>query len=194
MIGNDIVDLSFAEMSSNWKRPRFLEKIFTENERQIIFSSPDKHKIVWRLWSMKEAAYKAYRRDEANPFFNPKKLSCSLISESIGTVNVLGNHYETITEMTNEFVHSLAYQKAKKIHLKREIFELKSKQHQHQSDEVREKLRSTIWSTFTDNIRPEKLVINKAINGMPYLVLDKEKLDSIVSLSHHGRFGAYAIC
>ncbi len=39
MIGNDIVDLLAANAQSDPMRPRFLNKIFTEKEQEIIFNS-----------------------------------------------------------------------------------------------------------------------------------------------------------
>jgi phosphopantetheinyl transferase (holo-ACP synthase) len=36
VIGNDIVDLALARKESNWKRPGYLNKIFTTKE-QLLF-------------------------------------------------------------------------------------------------------------------------------------------------------------
>ena len=56
MIGNDIIDLSLAKIESNWQRKGFLEKQFTAKEQQLILEAPNSFVMVWRLWSMKEAA------------------------------------------------------------------------------------------------------------------------------------------
>ena len=42
---------------------------------------------VWRLWSMKEAAYKIYTQQHKKRFFAPQKFECSFISESEGMVS-----------------------------------------------------------------------------------------------------------
>lgn len=73
MIGNDIVDLKQAAKDSNWKRPRFLDKIFTPREQQLIWSAKDQDQMVWLLWSMKEAAYKVNVQQFGTRFFNPKR-------------------------------------------------------------------------------------------------------------------------
>ena len=78
MIGNDIVDLKQAAKDSNWKRPRFLDKIFTQKEQSIILSSENNDQMIWLLWGMKEAAYKAYVRQFKHVFFNPKLIQCQL--------------------------------------------------------------------------------------------------------------------
>jgi hypothetical protein len=39
VIGNDIVDLALARKESNWKRPGYLNKIFTTKEQLLISSA-----------------------------------------------------------------------------------------------------------------------------------------------------------
>ena len=62
MVGNDIVDLYEASQASNWQRPRFLDKLFSEQEQAYINSAENAFTMVWQLWSMKEATYKAHQR------------------------------------------------------------------------------------------------------------------------------------
>jgi phosphopantetheinyl transferase (holo-ACP synthase) len=57
MIGNDVVDLVLARKKV-WRRTGYLQKIFTESEQLLIENSSNPHVLVWKLWSMKEAAYK----------------------------------------------------------------------------------------------------------------------------------------
>ena len=77
MIGNDIIDLSAAKLESNWQRRGFLEKQFTKNEQRQILSAQNSFVCVWRIWSMKEAAYKIYTQQNELRFFAPKKLILS---------------------------------------------------------------------------------------------------------------------
>ena len=39
MIGNDIVDIAEAKKDSNWQRSRFLDKLFTSKEQQLVHQS-----------------------------------------------------------------------------------------------------------------------------------------------------------
>ena len=48
MVGNDIVDIGLAKKSSNWTRSRFLDKLFTKKEQQLIFHSENSFNMVWR--------------------------------------------------------------------------------------------------------------------------------------------------
>ena len=102
MIGNDVIDLQLAAVQSDWQRPRFREKVFTEGENRLIDSAEDPFKTVWRLWSMKESAYKAYMRLHPKRFFNPKKLECSLAENGTGLVQIGGYSFLTETSCEEE--------------------------------------------------------------------------------------------
>ena len=60
MLGNDIIDINETRRTTNWERPRFIEKIFTFKEQRMITKSADPFTTVWHLWSMKESAYKVF--------------------------------------------------------------------------------------------------------------------------------------
>lgn len=103
MIGNDIVDLAKAKKESNWRRKGFLDKIFTENEQELILTSNNPEQIVWNLWSRKEAAYKIYNRQTGERFFNPKGFVCK------DDIVNFGNHkYYIQTQITPDFIYTIA--------------------------------------------------------------------------------------
>ena len=197
MIGNDVVDLDFAAKTSNWNRPRFLEKVFTENEQTLISNSKNKHVLIWQLWSMKEAAYKCYIQDLGEPFFNPKKLecqcSCSILpAESlvIGTVSVFGKTYTTKSDTTENYIHTLAFFETPQNIAKR-TFPILTENHSQQSELVRTELFRYLR---TEGDTQEKISIAKDYNGIPRVFLKGKQIEVSISLSHHGNFGAYAIC
>lgn len=112
MIGNDIVDLQLAKSQSNWQRPKFLEKIFTAAEQDRIKSSDNPELEVWKLWTMKESAYKIYNREKGVRGFFPWKLECSIAEFSdgkfLGSVAIDDSHYYTKTVVTDSFVYTIA--------------------------------------------------------------------------------------
>lgn len=59
IVGNDIVDLKAPEALGKARDIRFLEKVLTETERRAIVGFPDPDALVWAFWAAKEAAYKA---------------------------------------------------------------------------------------------------------------------------------------
>lgn len=112
MIGNDIVDLELAAAQSNWQRPGFLTKIFTDFEQQLIAGSQNPELMVWMLWSRKEAAYKIFNRQTNLRLYNPLDFECSATVGAAGfyygTVSCKNTQYYTKTEVTAAFVHTIA--------------------------------------------------------------------------------------
>lgn len=108
MIGNDIVDLALAKKESNWKRNRFLDKIFTETEQLLILLSENPEIMVWNLWSRKEAAYKIYNRETGISGFFPLQLECSFENEILGTVSIKGEVYFTQSKIENDSIYTIA--------------------------------------------------------------------------------------
>jgi phosphopantetheinyl transferase (holo-ACP synthase) len=108
MIGNDIVDLALARKESNWKRNRFLDKIFTAKEQLLIADTENPEIMVWNLWSRKEAAYKIYNRETGIRGYFPLQLECSYENEISGSVSIKGNTYFTKTTISDAFIHTIA--------------------------------------------------------------------------------------
>ena len=108
MIGNDIVDLNLASIKSNWKRKGFLDKVFTNEEQDLILKANDSFQMVWVLWSMKESAYKVYVQQLKKRFFAPQKLQCTLSSNTTGIVKVFNNQYNTKSIINNRYIATTA--------------------------------------------------------------------------------------
>lgn len=117
MIGNDIVDLALASKESNWKRKGFLDKIFTKNEQLQISSAHNSEVMVWNLWSRKEAAYKIYNRQTQIRGYFPLQSECfdlEIINEiTFGKVAIKDRVYFTKTEITAQFIHTIAVENSK---------------------------------------------------------------------------------
>jgi len=108
MIGNDIVDLVQARLQSNWKRKGFLEKIFTQKEQELIFSSTNSENMVWNLWTRKEATYKIFNRNTQIRAFIPHLLECHLSNEEFDTVTIENQTYYTQTVINEESIYTIA--------------------------------------------------------------------------------------
>ena len=108
MVGNDIVDIHETRRSSNWERPGFLQKLFTVKEQSLIATSNDPFVTLWRLWSMKESAYKVYIQAGGIRFFNPTKIECSLNSLKIGQVKIAAITLKTKTSIQANYIYSTA--------------------------------------------------------------------------------------
>jgi phosphopantetheinyl transferase (holo-ACP synthase) len=188
MIGNDIVDLTEAKKKSNWKRPGFLDKLFTFHEQQLIQNSDNKFRMVWRLWSMKESAYKLYTQLHPSRFYNPRQFECE-ISDSEGIVSYKDFTCYTKTKNTSQYIISEARLVA--MGMISECIELNESSPKHQSDEVKSTLLSKIAEQFT--ILKTDLKLIKSEFGIPSVYQNSKKLNIRISISHHGIYGAYGI-
>jgi phosphopantetheinyl transferase (holo-ACP synthase) len=108
MIGNDIIDLDLARKESNWKRKGFLDKIFSKHEKQLIVNDSDPELMLWNLWSRKEASYKIYNRITGIRGYFPNRLQCQYMDKNSGTVSINGFLFYTQTQITNDYLYSIA--------------------------------------------------------------------------------------
>ncbi|AUC74620.1 4'-phosphopantetheinyl transferase superfamily protein [Olleya sp. Bg11-27] len=191
MIGNDIVDLKQAAKDSNWKRPRFLDKIFTPREQQLIWSAKDQDQMVWLLWSMKEAAYKVNVQQFGKRFFNPKRLECTLLSNFKGEVIIEDNRYFIESTITDDFIYSIALLDRGKSYTS-EWFRDENFDYKTQSTS----LKDTFLKSISDagGLDIEMLKIEKSQSGVPLLINGFVELPIRFSLTHCGQFCGYIYC
>jgi phosphopantetheinyl transferase (holo-ACP synthase) len=188
MMGNDVVDLKVAAAESNWRRKGFLEKVFLEEERQLVWTASDQHQMVWLLWSMKEAAYKARQRQFNLPRrLNWQALQCSLgkisAERASGVVKVGEELYFTASEITSENIHTTAKHNPE-IPLKNVIFEAPS------TAAKKELLQQT---ANCYSLAVADLFFQKNIHGVPYISYKDQELFNSFSFSDHGRFSAFSL-
>lgn len=60
------MDLTDPANSRKSENARFIERVFTPGERDLIFSSPDPDHALWSVWACKEAAFKAVSKAPGN--------------------------------------------------------------------------------------------------------------------------------
>lgn len=178
MIGNDIVDLIEAKKKNNWKRQGYLEKIYTPSELKLIHNSCDADTMVWILWSMKEASYKANHRITKIEEYAPKKIECriDLCTDTIyyGNTTYNGMQYNLQTCVSKEYVLSIALYKSNNF-----------------SDLIEIIIRNYPLNYL--EILKKKFIsqdeyIKKDNNGIPILYnLNRDEIKPI-SISHHGIF------
>ncbi|MEG9326693.1 4'-phosphopantetheinyl transferase superfamily protein [Salinimicrobium catena] len=188
MIGNDVVDLKAAAAESDWSRKGFLEKVFSEEERELICAAADQHQMVWLLWSMKEAAYKARQRHFNLPRrLNWELLHCSLeeisTGNASGVVKVGAEKYFTASGITSENIHTTARPNSK-IPLENFIFETSS------AAAKKELLQQTADFHF---LPVADLHFKKDLHGMPYISYKNAEFFNRFSFSDHGRYSAFSL-
>ncbi len=191
MTGNDIVDIKAAVAESNWKRKGFIEKIFTPMEQLYIKASTMPDEMVWKLWTMKESAYKIYTRQFGGRFFAPQKFSCTLLNQTEGTVDYDNACYQTSTSTAKDYIYTIARPAGiNNTELINSCFYLPQIPFLKQQLFIYEKLIAFYRSTTGE------LQINLAIlkdkNGIPFLYCGSN-WQIPISITHHGRFAAFTI-
>jgi len=103
VIGNDIVDLRLAAKASNIFRRGYLQKICSSKEVKYIETADESYLAFWRIWTMKESAYKAFQRlHKFEPIFNPFAFDCDPQDSKHGNVLFQGESVSTLS-IFNEF-------------------------------------------------------------------------------------------
>ncbi|MFY7672121.1 4'-phosphopantetheinyl transferase family protein [Tenacibaculum sp. MEBiC06402] len=187
MIGNDIVDIKITKEQVNWQRKRFLDKVFTMHEQRLITNASDPFSVVWRLWSMKESAYKCYVRYHQKRFFDPKKLSCTMHDLHFGHVTIDDFKFPIKTTVNSNYIYSTISKSGTENY----CFHIESVSTINQQLEVYNQLKQIMSKRLA--VESEKISIQKNTVGIPKLTINKIESDIVFSLSHHGNFGAISI-
>jgi 4'-phosphopantetheinyl transferase EntD len=69
LIGNDLVDLRARESEGKSRDTRFVARVFTAREAELIAGSSSPDFALWMLWAAKEAAYKVAKKLRADAIF-----------------------------------------------------------------------------------------------------------------------------
>ena len=191
MIGNDIVDLTVAAKESNWQRKGYLEKVFTAYEQKCIRNAADAHKMVWRLWSIKESAYKVHVQQYGKRFFAPKKMSCELTSATSALVTCNDSQYTVATQEKGEAIFSTAIFLGDKTKASHFCFVTGMLTAKAQSNKIHHELKKRLSQDA--QLSYEGLHIAKTNAGVPVLFYKNRRLSIPFSITHHGRFAAISI-
>jgi hypothetical protein len=68
-IGNDLVDLQAREAAGKARDTRFVARVFTAGEKELIGRSCNPDNTLWMLWAGKEAAYKVAKKLRPDAIF-----------------------------------------------------------------------------------------------------------------------------
>lgn len=197
-VGNDIVDRKSPEAAGKAGDRRFLHKVLTPLEQEVVAGALDSDLALWSLWAAKEAAYKAVSKLFPGISAAPRRYCVHLpVNEpgggSFGIVQTPGGRVPVRVLCGRQHLHCIA------ITAGPEDFETLDYSHAvirpgRESEMVREMAIGRIASCL--NIRPEAIRIVRrkgtARPGPPVAFAGSRELELDISLSHHGRFAAYA--
>ena len=84
-VGNDIVDLTAPYVREKSRDVRFVTRVFTKDERNLISGASAPDQVLWSLWAGKETAYKVIQKMNPGITSAPGKYNVALMeAERIG--------------------------------------------------------------------------------------------------------------
>jgi len=186
MLGNDVVDLAQRGTQPGAQHPRFDARVFSQRERALIAADATQ-RVRWVCWAAKEAAYKAAKKLERALVWAPARFEVTLDSCSGGSVRH-GERRFALRVFENEaFVHALASDDAALRDVQFGVHEIAA------SADASAEARAFACRELAAplGIAVARLAIAKR-GRIPVLCVDGEPARVDLSLSHHGRFVAYA--
>lgn len=228
-VGNDVVDLTQRENICKSGDARFVGRVFTDQERDLISAAATPDRMLWAHWAAKEAAYKVLSRDDPAVCSTPRRYEIHLDghgerrgkagdrqpagpivpagSKPSGAAQAPGG-LEQITgrahtprgelalriDMTADYVHALAALTRTDLGRIRQRVDLLD--NGAGADEASRVVRAKLLEELALclDCPPEELSVAKeaAGPGAPLVFRRGQPLAVTVSLSHDGRFVAYA--
>ena len=138
---------------------------------------------------MKESAYKLHFRKNPQRALNPARFRCSFQSDFDGRVEVDKQVYRTRSTIRANYVHTTAIDFKSRAETKSDEVSAEG------FNAVRKKTIESLIRSFSASadLNSEQVKFLKDQNDLPYLTCDINGIFKACSISHHGRFGAYAI-
>lgn len=201
-VGNDVVDLKDPENIGKSRDDRFLGRVFTAGERELIASVPYPDTLLWSLWAAKEAAYKAVSSADPAVCSIPRRYRVVLEAEDATRKivrlagKVITPRGELVLEVavSADWVHALAAGAEEALkRLCRRVKRLEGgKGAVNPSAFVRGALLREIADRLDCSVGDLSVVKNPDGLGAPRVLFRGDLLAAEVSLSHDGRFAAFA--
>lgn len=112
MVGNDLVDLADPEVRRGPAHPRFDSRVFTPLEREALRASPEPNRLRWMSWAAKEAAYKLLKKRDPKLAFSPARLAVALEGQLGGQVKYEGQTLCVTLQTFADALHAVATEDA----------------------------------------------------------------------------------
>jgi len=190
-VGNDVVDLADPETRLGGLRPRWVERVFGAAEREALDASPSRHLLHWALWAAKESVYKARKRLEPETVFSPKEFEVELSplpatggGVAVGRAAHRGDVFALEVHLDGGSVHAVATggdEAGARVLWKVERAEGDP------GGAVR-RLAATAIGSALGLDRADVRIARRP----PVATFRNRRIELAVSLSHHGRFVAFA--
>lgn len=202
MVGNDVVDLADAEAQHSARHPRFDARVFAPEERRRIAAAGPELPLRWILWTAKEAAYKLARRRDPACVFSPIRFVVALDTAPYaapdtrpdarleGRVRHSGEAYPLRVTLNGDCVHAVVTAPG------RTFASVAASSHRLGDTEVVAGPSRAVRAFALSDLAPQLGVDTASLSihsrdRIPRLQVSAGPAAAL-SLSHHGRFVAYA--
>lgn len=188
LVGNDLVDLRVS--AAEPPHPRFFERVCTAEELRWLHTADDRAARGWALFAAKEAAYKALSRRNPGLAFAHRAF---VVSSDGAAVQYGTTTLDLQLEQTADYVHAIATTDPALTH-----FAVREIAASHDPSSQVRKLACERIADLCGCGGCELAIVRSprasAWDGYePPCLLNKDEPSSlVVSLSHHGRYVAYA--
>jgi phosphopantetheinyl transferase len=188
MVGNDVVDLHARAVVAGPRHPRFDARVFAPSEHRALRESAEPNALRWTMWAAKEAAYKVAKKLDAATVWSPLRFVVSLHDGGGGTVEHAGRRIPVRVDADAERVHAVAIDRAEALDgVRARVAELS--EGADPSAAVRRLAREELAPLL--GAAPDAIEIARR-ERIPVLRLGGRDAPFDLSLSHHGRFVAFA--
>jgi phosphopantetheine--protein transferase-like protein len=201
-VGNDIVDLAAPGNLGKSGDNRFCGRVFTAEELALISGAPRPDALLWALWAAKEAAFKAVSHSDPAVCSIPRQYRVVLeTGNATGSAARLAGKVITPREelalrvtLTADWVHALAAGSEEDLErIRQRVESLEGTGSDvDPSAFVREILLREITRFLGCTAGDFSIVKDAGISDAPHVLFRNRLLAAEVSLSHDGRFAAFA--
>jgi hypothetical protein len=208
-IGNDIVDLTAPENLKKSLDGRFLDRVFTPDEQDLIGSASWADAMLWALWAGKEGAYKVLSKGDPGIPSTPRRYHVKFFEKHggaclheggdalwSGIVDSPAGKVSFQTLFTVRYVHCLAITD---VRLTNQMVISQVVNLADSTDTSFAVRRAAVgYLAAILDISPAHIEIRRFRTpkgyGPPRVFLDGRPADIDISLSHDGDYGAFAFC
>ncbi len=186
MLGNDLVDLRDPEARPEAQHPRFDERVFADSELTQLAGSEDPHRLRWTLWAAKESAFKWLRKQNASAIFTPCRF---VVDVQSGCVRGADFALDLEFEQGEDFVHAVALSAPGAAWIVG-VDELHGANTPQAASLAARRLAIQGVAKLL-GVSPSELSFAR-VGKIPRMYWRDQLAEVDLSLSHHGRFVAYA--
>ncbi len=194
LVGNDVVDLHDSENRPDALHARFDARVFTSDERAVLSASASAHQLRWTFWAAKESAYKVAKKLDPAVRFLPRDFRVRWITEGEAEVVHETGPFHVRLDRTDEWVRAVATITAVNAPSAHRLvcagIERLEGPGADPSRTVRELACAALGSRMSVPSGQVRIAVDR---GIPVALWRNRRLPVDLSLSHHGRFVAWAI-